>query len=128
MMIHNPATIAIGDTAEMKKAIEMLDEVKESIMNAYEIKTGLNRTKISHLMDAESWFNAKKAVELGFADEVLFDKGKEENSEEKEEELEAILFSRSAVTNSFFNKLIPGKPEKKVNISELEKRLSLLKP
>ena len=53
-----------------------------------------------------------------------FDKGKEENSEEKEEEkeeeLEAILFSRSAVTNSFFNKLIPGKPEKKVNISELE--------
>ena len=86
MMIHNPATIAIGDTAEMKKAIEMLDEVKESIMNAYEIKTGLNRTKISHLMDAESWFNAKKAVELGFADEVLFDKGKEENPEEKEEE------------------------------------------
>ena len=74
MMIHNPATIAIGDTAEMKKAIEMLDEVKESIMNAYEIKTGLNRTKISHLMDAESWFNAKKAVELGFADEILFDK------------------------------------------------------
>lgn len=128
MMIHNPATIAIGDTAEMKKAIEMLDEVKESIMNAYEIKTGLNRTKISHLMDAESWFNAKKAVELGFADEILFDKGKEENPEEKEEELEAILFSRSAVTNSFFNKLIPGKPEKKVNISELEKRLSLLKP
>ena len=132
MMIHNPATIAIGDTAEMKKAIEMLDEVKESIMNAYEIKTGLNRTKISHLMDAESWFNAKKAVELGFADEILFDKGKEENpeekEEEKEEELEAILFSRSAVTNSFFNKLIPGKPEKKVNVSELEKRLSLLKP
>ena len=132
MMIHNPATIAIGDTAEMKKAIEMLDEVKESIMNAYEIKTGLNRTKISHLMDAESWFNAKKAVELGFADEILFDKEKEENpeekKEEKEEELEAILFSRSAVTNSFFNKLISGKPEKKVNISELEKRLSLLKP
>ena len=66
------------------------------------------------------------------SDEVLFDKGKEENpeekEEEKEEELEAILFSRSAVTNSFFNKLIPGKPEKKVNISELEKRLSLLKP
>ena len=88
MMVHNPATIAIGDTEEMQKAIDMLNEVKESIMNAYEIKTGLNRTKISHLMDAESWFNAKKAVELGFADEVLFDKGKEENSEEKEEEKE----------------------------------------
>lgn len=63
MMIHNPMTIAIGDSEEMKRAVAMLDEVKESIMNAYEIKTGLNRTKISHLMDAESWFNAKKAVE-----------------------------------------------------------------
>ena len=72
MMIHNPATIAIGDSSEMKKAIDMLDEVKESIMNAYEIKTGLSRSRISHLMDAESWFNAKKAVELGFADKLLF--------------------------------------------------------
>ena len=86
MMIHNPATIAIGDSSEMKKAIDMLDEVKESIMNAYEIKTGLSRSRISHLMDAESWFNAKKAVELGFADEILFDKEKEENPEEKKEE------------------------------------------
>lgn len=72
MMIHNPATIAIGDTGEMKKAIKMLDEVKESIMNAYEIKSGLSRDKISRLMDAETWFNAKKAVELGFADEIMF--------------------------------------------------------
>lgn len=72
MMIHNPATIAIGDTEEMKKAIKILDEVKESIMNAYEIKSGLSRDKISRLMDAETWFNAKKAVELGFADEIMF--------------------------------------------------------
>ncbi len=131
MMIHNPATVAIGDTAEMKKAIEMLEEVKESIMNAYEIKTGLNRTKISHLMDAESWFNAKKAVELGFADGILFDRNgeaEEPEEEEKEEELEAFLFSRKAVTNSFFSKLIPPKAEKKVSADELEKRLNLLKP
>ena len=72
MMIHNPMTIAIGDSKEMQKAGEMLDEVKESIMNAYEIKTGLNRTKISHLMDAESWFNSKKAVELGIVEMMLF--------------------------------------------------------
>ena len=78
MMIHNPMTIAIGDSKEMQKAGEMLDEVKESIMNAYEIKTGLSRARISHLMDAESWFNAKKAVELGFADEILFEKKEEE--------------------------------------------------
>ena len=45
IMIHNPATIAAGDTAEMQKAIAMLDEVKESIINAYEIKTGLSRAR-----------------------------------------------------------------------------------
>lgn len=67
LMIHNPMTIAMGDSAEMQKAIEMLSEVKESIMNAYEIKTGMSRAKISHLMDAETWMNANKAVELGFA-------------------------------------------------------------
>ena len=69
MMIHNPMTIAYGNAAEMTKAIEMLDEVKESIVNAYEIKTGLSRARISHLMDAETWMNANKAIELGFADD-----------------------------------------------------------
>ena len=80
LMIHNPMTIAMGDSAEMQKAIEMLSEVKESIMNAYEIKTGMSRAKISHLMDAETWMNANKAVELGFADGIL---AREEPMEEQ---------------------------------------------
>lgn len=131
MMIHNPATIAIGDSAEMKKAIEMLDEVKEGIMNAYEIKSGLSRSRISHLMDAESWFNAKKAVELGFADRILFSKEDEEEETDGDEEegkqlqMEAVLFSRKAVTNSLLSKLFP-KPEKRTPVELLEKRLSLL--
>ena len=54
MMIHNPMTVAIGDSKEMEKAIAMLSEVKESILNAYEIKTSLSRVQLSHLMDAES--------------------------------------------------------------------------
>lgn len=123
MMIHNPATVAIGDAGEMKKAIDMLAEVKESIMNAYEIKTGLSRPRISHLMDAESWFNATKAVELGFADGILFDT----QEPEKDEEPEAFLFSRMAVTNTMLSKLIPPKEEKKTPIEQLEKRLALLK-
>ena len=68
MFIHNPATIAIGDSGEMLKTKALLDEIKEGIINAYEAKTGLPRVKINQLMDAESCFNAKKAVELGFAD------------------------------------------------------------
>lgn len=128
MMIHNPATIAIGDAGEMKKAIDMLSEVKESIMNAYEIKTNLSRARISHLMDAESWFNATKAVELGFADGILFDSPAGQGEETQEQDKpEAIMFSRMAVTNSLLSKLIPPKPEKKTPIDQLEKRLELLK-
>lgn len=79
MMIHNPATLAIGNAKDMERAIAMLNEVKESILNAYEGKTGLSRARLSHMMDDETWFNAKKAVELGFADKILFDSGDAED-------------------------------------------------
>jgi ATP-dependent Clp protease protease subunit len=120
MMIHNPMTIAFGDKVEMEKAIEMLNEVKESIINAYEIKTGLSRTKLSHLMDQESWFNAKKAVELGFADKILF------LQEDENFEIEGAIFSKMAVVNSLLDKL-PQKKQTGTPIVNLDKRLNLLK-
>lgn len=126
MMVHNPATIAIGDSEEMQRAIDMLAEVKESIMNAYEIKSGLSRHKISQLMDAETWMNAKEAVKLGFADEILFADSKDKQSDDDGIEM---LFSRKAVTDSLLSKLIPKRPEKPKNtvkVTDLEKRLSLL--
>ena len=135
MMIHNPATIAIGDSEEMKKAVKMLDEVKESIMNAYEIKTGLARDKISKLMDAESWFNAKKAVELGFADKILFSDGQGDATNDAgkgivvSDDMSApAMFSRQAVMISMQSKLIPPKKpvEKRTPVDQLEKRLRLL--
>ena len=125
LMIHNPLTVAIGDSAEMQKAISMLDEVKESIINAYEIKTSLSRAKLAHLMDAETWMNVNKAIEYGFADGVLEDEKKRNQQELK---LENFSFSRRAVTNSLLNKLTkPPKNEKKIPIETLEKRLNLLK-
>lgn len=100
LMIHNPMTVAMGDSAEMQKAIEMLSEVKESIMNAYEIKTGMSRAKISHLMDAETWMNANKAVELGFADGILA------REEPMEEQLaNALMYSEAQVVNSLMDRL-----------------------
>ena len=83
MMIHNPMTAAIGNADEMQKAAAMLDEVKDSIINAYELKTGLTRAKLSHLMDDETWMNAVKAVELGFADGILY-----RDSDKKDEKTE----------------------------------------
>ena len=71
MLIHNPWTVAIGDKYEMDKAGILLEEVKESILNAYEIKTGLSRTKLSHLMDEEKPMSVHTAIALGFCDGVL---------------------------------------------------------
>lgn len=123
MMIHNPITIAIGDTEEMNKAIGMLKEVKESIINAYELKTGQSRAKISHLMDAESWMNAKKAVELGFADSIMFGSMGDENPTENS----SLIFSRAAVTNSMMQKLPKQEKQNTTSIESLQERLFLLK-
>lgn len=141
MMIHNPATVAMGDHNDMKKAIEMLNEVKESIINAYEIKTGLSRAKLSHLMDSETWMNANKAVELGFADGIIArenpntepDEEDEDEKKKKKSPCDSVLFSRKAVNTAFQNKLkkhysknVSGNAG--TDITDLEKRLNLLKP
>lgn len=99
MMIHNPLTVAWGDASEMQKAIALLDEVKESIINAYEIRTGLSRTKISHMMDSETWMSAKTAIENGFADGMLYSSDKEPVAQN------SFMFSRKLATASLFNKL-----------------------
>jgi ATP-dependent Clp protease protease subunit len=79
MMIHNPMTIAQGEEKDMKKAAAILAEVKETIMNAYTSKTGKSRKEISDLMDAETWMSANKAIEMGFADGMLFEENQAED-------------------------------------------------
>ena len=152
MMIHNPATMAMGEAKDMQKAITMLNEVKESILNAYEFKTGLTRARLSHMMDDETWFNAKKAVELGFADKILFDsdedkkKKKPDEPEEKPEEgsdgekgdgdgdkdkkkkfpfqQDSMMYSTKAMNESFLSKV--SDRDAMIPVNQLEKRLSLL--
>ena len=124
MMIHNPLTLAFGDHEDMQKTIEMLGEVKESIINAYEIKTGQSRAKLSHLMDAETWMNANKAMELGFCDGLLED-------EKKTGSPVAFAFSRREVNNAFMNKVVakyPKKPKEEGRcVDELKKQLKQIK-
>ena len=130
LMIHNPATLAWGDSGEMQKAIEMLGSVKDSIINAYEIKTGLSRTKLSHMMDAETWMDAGKAVELGFADGIL---ARAELMEDVEPITMSMLYSKAAVVNSLMDKIavkcmtkLKTKPAGR-SVDSLYERLNLLK-
>ena len=132
MMIHNPATIAWGDAEDMEKAIAMLDAVKDSIINAYEIKSGFSRAKLSHLMDSETWMDANKAVELGFADGIL----SRAQVEDEAPPAGSMLYSPAAVVNSLMGKIAakcqitkptPAPTPTGRSIDTLMERLDLLK-
>ena len=122
MMIHNPMTMAFGDHEDMQKAIEMLGEVKESIINAYEIKTGQSRTKLSHLMDAETWMNANKAIELGFCDGLLEDT-------KVQTPAVAFAYSRHECNNALYNKIAKRMPKKEEgrSVAELKSEIKKIK-
>lgn len=126
MMIHNPATAAFGDHADMAKAIDMLSEVKESIINAYEIKTSLSHAQLSHMMDDTTWMNAKKAIELGFADAILTD-------EKRTMTDDAYAFSSKAVEQALMNRISakaefrPKHTHEGRSVDELKARLKTIK-
>jgi ATP-dependent Clp protease, protease subunit len=139
LMIHNPSTIIAGESIDLQAGIELLNEVKESILNAYAIKTGLPRLKLSRMMDSETWMSANKAVELGFADGILYSQGVMPQAANA---AGGFLFDRVTVTNAILGKLPRRNTErdrlsneepsispipKGIPIDQLDKRLALLK-
>lgn len=67
IMVHEASTIAIGNKSEVKKTLNALETIDESIVDVYAEKTNLSRDEIVNLMEEETWFTAQKAVEKGFA-------------------------------------------------------------
>ena len=133
LMIHDPSTIAMGNSEDMRKAIDVLNEVKESIINAYMAKTGLSHARIANLMSNETWMNAKKAVEFGFADGILFedddsddDPDEEEDTDEDNDEkplrMEAQLYSTRRMGQAILNRLgVSDQVQQKPMDTSLEK-------
>ncbi|WP_353096222.1 head maturation protease, ClpP-related [Tissierella praeacuta] len=73
LMIHNSSTSASGDYRDMEHTAEVLKTVNETIANAYRLRTGKTQEELLALMDNETWMSAKKAKELGFIDEIMFE-------------------------------------------------------
>ena len=134
MMIHNPATLAIGDESELGRAIDMLASVKESIINAYQLKTGLSRAKLSKLMDAETWMDARAALDMGFADTLMTgdkkpftDPDEPDNDPDEDDDKRGkpapsarsqnsqasrgVVFARRTTEQQFLNKITHQNPE-----------------
>lgn len=110
LMIHNPWTGVSGEAKDMRHTADVLDEVKEAIINAYQLKTKRSRNKISEMMDNETWMSARTAIAEGFADAMLY-------VENKEAEPAAMNFNRLAFQNSL-----------SVSMSKTLEQLKSLKP
>jgi len=70
LMIHNPWTVSMGDSEQLRKEADLLDKLKSTLVNAYTRKTGMDQTQVAEMMDAETWLDAVEAVALGFADAI----------------------------------------------------------
>lgn len=81
-MIHDPIVFAYGyyNASDFNKGIEMLNTIKQGIINAYAKKTGKDKKEISDLMAQETWYTGDEAVEKGFCDELMFEDEGAKNS------------------------------------------------
>lgn len=70
MMIHDPWSVTVGNSADMRKMADVLDKISNTLVAAYQTKSGLNADEIKTIMADETWFTAEEAVAMGFADEV----------------------------------------------------------
>lgn len=126
LMIHDPSTLAFGNSADFDKAKEMLETVKNSIINAYELKTKLPRKQIAKMMSDEKYMDAYEAVDLGFADEVLYTDGTATNKEKitDSDRKKFFNFSRRISDQAIYNKYVPQTAEKRVNTQDYRERLN----
>lgn len=120
IFLHDPEMATFGNANEFSTAIKFLGEIKAGIVTAYELKTKLPREEIAQMMTDATWLNARKAVELGFADKIMF-------SDSGREDISAQMFSERQVTNSLA-RAFRAKQEtadNRVDVASLRRRLNL---
>lgn len=157
LMIHNPSTLAWGDRDDMQKAIDVLDSVRETLINAYQLKTGLSHAKLVQMVDDETWMDAKQSIKLGFCDGMMTrrnadpdeepekeledpDEEPDENDPDEEKKLSnsSHMFAAAAYIRTVTNKLSklaepkapaeePEATEDLISVADLRQRLQNLK-
>ena len=136
MFVHNPEAMSIGNSNDHRLTIEMLDEVKECIINAYEIKTGRSRKELSDLMDKPKWMCAQKAVRLGFADKIMYWDDADIGSDMVSNDVRQMLPRLTEAMDAFFEEqakvtaqpksIEPPKIDNRVSADALLSRLNII--
>lgn len=70
VMIHMPSTGAEGEAGDLRRNADLLDKMREDMLDIYEARTGQPREKLVKMMAEETWLNAEEALALGFVDEI----------------------------------------------------------
>ena len=70
LMVHNPHTVAVGESKDLRQSADVLDKVRDIMVQRYKTKTGQPEESLIEMLDAETWLTPEEAVELGFADRV----------------------------------------------------------
>ncbi|MEE0126131.1 MAG: Clp protease ClpP [Enterococcus faecalis] len=130
MMIHKASVFGYGNSDDLEHQAKVLDGIDESIASAYEIRTGMKQEDLLKLMAEETWMNAKKALDLGFIDNIMF-------VNEDEEEV-GMTFSNSIykrpskqVINKFKNLIakeqLKNEKDSQPKISLRDQKLAILR-
>ncbi|WP_263863691.1 head maturation protease, ClpP-related [Lacticaseibacillus rhamnosus] len=71
LMIHRASSGVDGNVDALNSAAQALDSIDQALVDVYSTKTGMSPEDVYHLMVKETWINAKQAVEMGFADDII---------------------------------------------------------
>lgn len=102
MMIHEAGSLVWGSKTDMRKEADVLEELEEGMIDIYMTKANIDRDEVREKVNAETWFSATSAVELGFADKadgIVEDDDADEKSEPKTNE------GRNSILNELQNVL-----------------------
>ena len=70
-MIHDPSTITWGNIKDHEKSIEIMNKIKDNMVGLYESHSTMDEAKVRTAMTEETWYSAKEAVKVGFADSIM---------------------------------------------------------
>lgn len=109
VMIHEASTLGWGNKADMKKVVDRLETIDESILSIYVAKTGQSESQLTDWINSEKWFTADEAVKYGFADEVK----KEAKASENTDSIDFAAMIKESVASAMaeFNPVINKTPE-----------------
>lgn len=118
VMVHEASTLCWGNKSDIKKTLEAMETIDQSIIDIYKERTGQSAEQISEWMAEEKYFTADEAVKYGFADEV---KGRKETMAIGGTEISDLVRQAVAQEMAAFQGMLAGRHGEKKQKSLLNK-------